>query len=403
MEVELICEACGRRSEYVGDDPPRFCGHCGQKLSRMEETAVAPPVVVPPPVVTLPPVVVMPPVIQADAVPPAKEQEPEIIALQPAPSAEEPRQEALELEPADDAEAVTAGDSEGDIEIAPETPENDLEATRCPNCGQDIHAGAEICTACGYSRRLGRTLTTRVGSPEIPRHKSEVAAAPAKAAEEEPQVEAERIYAGRSKRRKRTAGGSAETIRLFVAAMFTLLLVGGMIAVPFGLLRHAPVALPDRMAILADSPLRDTAVLLVLYLLIVVPITTLGVRLGASMSGVEIPSYLTFLRVAGTLSAVIVTADVIFTTNEYMMRLAAPWSYATIGGEAAIALLIFTWYLHSVRIGGALTLWLYTVVFLAIAGFAAAAAYAPVAKFAGVNSPVIPPAGEWFKGATLPG
>jgi hypothetical protein len=418
VNVELQCTSCGRKFEHLAGDAPRFCAHCGKPLAAVPPEVVLPPVVAVPPVVTLPPVIAEKPPAAPPPLAPMEIAAPE---KSPAPAPNSPaatpapHEDILELQPAADspAPAPLSTPAADELDLAPlapaappapvETPADGipLEATRCPNCGQTIAAGSEICVDCGYSRRLGRTLTTRVGNPEIPRHKSP-AADPAPAAKE-PEVEAERLYA-QQKKRRRAARGSGDNMRLFTSILLTLMLAGLVIATPLGVLKNTPFGLlPGRMTELAEpGQYPHAALLLALFLLVVVPITSLGIRVGAFIASVETANYLTFLRVAGTLSVVLVTAEVIYISDHFVFKLPHPWGLVAIASEAAIALLIFTWYLQAVRLYGAIALWLFTVVFLAIAVFAAAAAYPFLARLLGIEHPLLPGIGEWFRGISLP-
>jgi hypothetical protein len=375
--VELLCTSCGRKLEYAGGEPPRFCARCGSPLASRTPEVVLPPVVAVPPVI-LPPVVTGNAAARSVAPPPLAPSIAPPIANESAPPAEKFPATAA------DADDVT------------------LEATRCPNCGQMIEAGLEICVACGYSRRLGRTLTTRVGKPEIPRHKAPAAGPPPVAIA--PEDEARRVDAQQRKPRHAPRGG-ADTMRLFIAIVPTLLLAGLLLATPFGVLKNTPLGLmPGRMTELAqDGQYPHAALLLALFLIVVVPITTAGVRIGALVFGIETLSHLAFLKVAGSLSAVLLSADVIYISDHFVFHLGAPWSYAAFGAEAGVALLLFTWYLHAVRFSEAIALCLFTVLSLAIAVFAAAVMYPFFARQLGIASPLIPGIAEWFKGSRPPG
>ena len=60
----------------------------------------------------------------------------------------------------------------------------------CPNCGKWIEAGAQICTACGYSRRLARTLTSARGDAGDSSASDQMA----RGSMEELEIEAEKAY-----------------------------------------------------------------------------------------------------------------------------------------------------------------------------------------------------------------
>jgi len=136
---------------------------------------------------------------------------------------------------------------------------------------------------------------------------------------------------------------------------------------------------------------------------IVAPILALGVRIGASLSGIEITEHMSLLRSVGTISVLLLTADVVFTVNEVMLKLEPRFFYILLSCETGVALLIFTWYLHGVRFSAAIALWIYSVLFLALGVAVASAAYNPLARLLKIDAPFLPPVGEWFSGASLPG
>jgi len=181
-----------------------------------------PPVVVPPVQSTYlqPPEIALAPFPLADSPPPVPITSEPVTKMSPPPATDD----SLDLKPANAASAPVF-----------EEPMI-LDAIRCPNCGNDIPAGAEICTDCGYSRRLGRTLSTRVGNPEIPRIHPTIEVPPPS------ETEAEKIYA--RKRRRRSLRITADTVRLGTALFFLLILTAVTVAIPYGSLKNAPFLLP---------------------------------------------------------------------------------------------------------------------------------------------------------------
>ena len=344
--MQAVCGKCGKLYEVAAEGPLGACVACGGELKRVVVPPMAGGAVVTPPIV------------------------------------HEVKTSGSTSEPANGRTLELAEDP-----LA--------KGIKCPNCGQWIEAGAEICTACGYSRRLGRTLTTRVGTPEIPRHKAEVA----EAKPEVPEIEAEKQYR-RAKTRGRGTG--ADSLRLFVALVWVWLLGAVVLMAPTVWLReHVPLVMPP---VLGD-PLFDrmnACLVLGLFFVITAPLAALGVRVAAAITNVEINPYLSWLRTAGVIAAVLCTMEVVYTTDQVILHMEPRWLVVALAAEAAVALLVFTWYLMDVRFSGAMVLWFAILFGGALGLLVAAAAYAWVGPRVGVGS-VLPPVGQWWKVVGLPG
>ena len=192
-------------------------------------------------------------------------------------------------------------------------------------------------------------------------------------------------------------------MRLGTAAFFLLILTTIAVAIPFGSMQNLPFILPGRLATLAEGQHAHAILILALMVVIVAPILAVGVRIGASLSGIDVAEHMMLLRAAGTVAVLVLTADVVFTSNEVLFKLEPRFLYTLLGCETAVGLLVFTWYLLGVRLSAALALWIYSVLFIALGVAIACAAYHPLAHLIHVQEPFLPPVGEWFSGASLPG
>jgi hypothetical protein len=330
QRMKATCAVCGRNYEVSAETPRGNCVSCGGQLKPAPASDTSSPTATTPPGPTTPP-------------------------------APQPEQAELEL----------AGES-----LA--TP------ITCPNCGKVIEAGAQICTACGYSRRLARTLTTRVGTPEILKPK-------AKAQSEMPEIEAEEIY----RRAKARANiGSGDTIRLLLSTIALLSLAAMIMLAPTGLLtQFAPLQLPPLLLPPRFDALNATLMMLT-FLFVAVPITAIGVRIAAAITNTEINTYFSWLRTAGVLAATLLTMELTFTLNQLFLHLPTFLTLLTIAAVAGLALLLFTWYLHDVTFSNAIVLAIATLISAAVGFFAAAAAFGWLGNLIKID-PVIKPLNQW--------
>jgi len=342
--MKAICAACGRQYEVSAEGPPGNCISCGGQLK---------------PPIEEPRVVDVPPVATSSAALPERGP-----AGQPA----------------------NAGPVQGGpIDLAGESAAAGI---TCPNCGKWIEPGAQICTACGYSRRLARTLTTRVGTPEVLKITSRGADG---SAPEGREIEAEKRYR-REKARQRNAG--ADAIRLLVATLWLLALGAMVMAAPTQwLAQNLPLKLPG-LLLPPQFDALNASLMMLMFLGVALPITAIGVRIAAAVANIETSAYFRWLRTAGVLAAMLVTMEIVFTVDQHFLHLQTHWLIAALALDAGVALMVFTWYLHDLSCSAAIVLALATLISAAVGLFAAAAAFGWLGNFLGIG-PVIKPLTTW--------
>jgi hypothetical protein len=271
----------------------------------------------------------------------------------------------------------------GTIALAGETPGAAAgEGMTCPNCGKWIEAGAAICTACGYSRRLARTLTTRVGTPEMMKVKGR---------EEKPdkppppEIEAERSYR-RAKERARI--GRWDWVRLVAAVVWLAALVAMVMSAPTRWLERAANL---RMPALLQPPRFDglnASFMMLAFLVVGVTIAAIGVRVAAAMTNTEISRHFLWLRTGGVMAAALVLMEIGFSVDKAVLHL--PWMLVLAGLAVVgvLAVLVFSWWLYDVRLSEGILLAIATIVSAVVGMYVAALAFAWLGNLVGID-PVI--------------